>query len=241
MREYLLLGPGSPINLSIATCLNSEKNIKLTWLVVEDSKFPHSTDIGALSKVNFILVKRDQGLLKSLEELNPKNGFKGVVYAEGIGGVRPVKLVNDGFIQDMFQANVFRFFELVRALIKSKNIADGSSILTLSSVSSIKGLKSKAVYSASKAALDGAVRGIAAELAPKGIRVNSILKGWVDADMSLDFIKNNLTLAQNDDLALQPLGPIKPNELANLIKFLLSNQVKSITGTSIIVDGGYTL
>lgn len=114
-------------------------------------------------------------------------------------------------------------------------------MVALSSVSSIKGLKSKAVYSASKAALDAAVRGVAAELAPQGIRVNSILKGWVDADMSLDFIQSNMTLSGGSDFEQQLLGAISPQEIANLVEFLLSDKVKSITGTNILIDGGYTL
>lgn len=240
MRPYLLLGPASPINSAIAETLNAAEDVHLTWLLVEDAKYP-ITSHGLVSDMEIVSVKREQGLKEMLKSLEVDRSFKGIVYAEGIGGVRPVKMVSDLFLQEMFNANVFRFFDLVRSLIKLRKIADGASIVTLSSVSSIKGLKSKSVYSASKAALDASVRGIAAELAPKGIQVNSILKGWVDADMSLDFIKSNLELAEDDDLANQPLGPIDPDEIANLIRFLLSDQIRTITGTSIIVDGGYTL
>jgi len=59
--------------------------------------------------------------------------------------------------------------------------------------------------------------------------------------MNLDFIKDNRSLNDDNDLKKQLLGPIEPQELANLVVFLLSDQVKTITGTSIVLDGGYSL
>ena len=111
----------------------------------------------------------------------------------------------------------------------------------MSSVSSIRGLKSKVAYCASKAALDAAVRAIAAELGERKIRVNSILKGWVEADMKQGFIQDNMSLSENDDFKKQILGVVSSDDIANSIVFLLSDASKSITGTALLVDGGYTL
>jgi NAD(P)-dependent dehydrogenase (short-subunit alcohol dehydrogenase family) len=177
--------------------------------------------------------------LKELTEL--KISFDGVVFAGGIGGVRPAKLNSDSFVRQMFERNVFAFLEVIRLLLKKRLLNEGASILALSSVSSIKGLKSKSVYSASKAALDASVRGIAAELSTKKIRVNSIQKGWVSSDMDLSFIKSNTAISKDDDFSRQLLGAIEPEELANLITFLLSDAVKTLTGQAIVLDGGYTL
>lgn len=167
--------------------------------------------------------------------------FNGIIYSGGKGGARPLTLSNANFVQTMFQQNIFSFFEIIRLLLKKRCIAEGASIIGLSSVSSIKGLKSKTVYSASKAALDAAVRGMAAELAEKKIRVNSIQKGWVRSDMNLDFIKNNIILSAENDLDKQFLGVIEPEEIGNLVAFLMSDAVKTLTGTNILLDGGYTL
>ncbi len=242
--NLLLVGPASPINKGIAERLCSDPEATLFWLVAEDDHYPTKEDEETSSAFNisFQYFKReDSDLAKLLKSLDQGVSFKGIVYGEGIGGVRPAKLNSKPFLETMFQANVFRFFELISTLQKQKRINPGASILTLSSVSSIKGLKSKSAYSASKAALDAAVRGIAAELAPQGIRVNSIQKGWVTSDMDLDFIRDNRILTEDSDLKKQVLGPIDPQELANLVVFLLSDQVKTITGTSIVLDGGYSL
>jgi NAD(P)-dependent dehydrogenase (short-subunit alcohol dehydrogenase family) len=167
--------------------------------------------------------------------------FDGFVYCAGIGGVRPLSLTKYSFTHEMMNANLYSFIEMVRCITKKGGFAQGGSIVTISSVSSIKGLKSKIAYSASKAALDASVRSMAAELSEKKIRVNSILKGWVTSDMQKDFIKSNMELSENDDFKKQLLGVIEPVELANTVAFLLSDATKTITGTALLLDGGYTL
>jgi len=167
--------------------------------------------------------------------------FTGLVYAAGIGGVRPLGLTKTNFLHSMMNANLYAFVEWVRCVCKKNKFQEGGSVVAVSSVSSIKGLKSKIAYSASKAALDAAVRGMAAELAERKITVNSILKGWVKADMQHDFIQDNMALSNNSDLAKQMLGVIDNADLAKLIVFLLSDNARFITGTNMLLDGGYTL
>jgi NAD(P)-dependent dehydrogenase (short-subunit alcohol dehydrogenase family) len=177
-----------------------------------------------------------------LKQITKESGvFDGFVYCAGIGGVRPLSFTKYSFIHEMMNANLYSFIEMVRCITKKNCFVQGGSIVTISSVSSIKGLKSKTAYCASKAALDASVRCMAAELSDKKIRVNSILKGWVDSDMKKDFIKSNMELSENDDFKRQLLGVTDPVELANTVAFLLSDATKTITGTSLLLDGGYTL
>ena len=184
--------------------------------------------------------------LESIEErvkteVKNNGAFDGFVYASGMGGVRPLKLTKTGFVQEMMSANFFAFLEWVRCLNLRGNFNNGGSIVAISSVSAVRGLKSKIAYSASKAALDASIRCIASELADKRIRVNSILKGWVTADMKSEFIRNNMSLSESEDLAKQVLGVTEPEEIAHTVAFLLSDATPTITGTSLVLDGGYTL
>jgi NAD(P)-dependent dehydrogenase (short-subunit alcohol dehydrogenase family) len=167
--------------------------------------------------------------------------FTSLIYAAGIGGVRPLGLSKPNFVHQMMNANFFAFLEMVRVVCKKQRFSDGGSVVAISSVSSIRGLKSKIAYTASKAALDASIKGLAAELADRKIRVNSIQKGWVRADMQHGFIQDNMALNENDDLAKQVLGVIESEELAALVQYLISDASKSITGTNILLDGGYTL
>lgn len=238
--HYLFVGEVTPINVCIVKDFLNQEAVHVSWFLPNEQNPP--SDLKEKSNtLNFHFLEKPFVYSDKLFELPKTLKFKGVVFGETKGGVRPVKMLKDNFIREMFEANVFSFFDLIRSLLKTKHLAQGSSVVALSSVSSVKGLKSKSVYSASKAALDAAVRGVAAELAPQGIRVNSILKGWVDADMSLDFIQSNMKLSNGSDYEQQLLGAIKPDEIANLVTFLLSDKVRSITGTNIIIDGGYTL
>ncbi len=178
----------------------------------------------------------------NFKEICKKNGaFNGFVFAGGIGGVRPLSFTKNKFLHEMMNANLYTFLEMVRCITKKDCFEEGGSIVAISSVSSIRGLKSKTAYSASKAALDASIKNMAAELAEKKIRVNSILKGWATCDIELDFIKSNMELNANNDFAKQLLGAIEPVEIANTVAFLLSDATRTITGTALLLDGGYTL
>jgi NAD(P)-dependent dehydrogenase (short-subunit alcohol dehydrogenase family) len=187
-------------------------------------------------------IYNNQEIEKEIKQVSISFGaFDGIVFCAGKGGVRPLQLTKNNFVHDMMNANLYTFIEIVRCLTKKGSFNNGGSIVAISSVSSIKGLKSKISYSASKAALDAAVRGMAAELSDKKIRVNSILKGWVTSDMKLDFIQDNMELNKNEDFAKQILGVIEPIEIANTVCFLLSDATKTITGISMLHDGGYSI
>jgi NAD(P)-dependent dehydrogenase (short-subunit alcohol dehydrogenase family) len=239
-KKILIFGSNSAIPCSIAENLKI-KGAKIIFIsneINENEGFIQNIKKD-LVHFNYHFIENISGLFS--EQLIKYSPFDGIVFAGGIGGVRPIKLNQPSFVMDMFSANVFSFMEIVRQAAKKGFLNDGSSIVALSSVSSVKGLKSKSAYSASKAALEGAVRSFAAELAVRKIRVNVIQKGWVSSDMNLGFIKDNIQLSEEDDFKKQVLGAIEPDEIADLVSFLLSDNVKSITGTSIIIDGGYTL
>lgn len=239
-KKILFFGTNNDISKAILESL-IQQNAKVIF--VSQSKIPDFKIINQTSENHFFLNYYSIETISDffLNQLKDEKGFDGFVFGGGIGGVRPIKLTKTDFVQDMFDANVFSFLEIMRHIVKKGFMNDGASIIGLSSVSSSKGLKSKVVYSASKAALDAAIRGAAAELSDRKIRVNAIQKGWVTSDMNLDFIKDNRSLNDDSDFKKQLLGAIEPQELANLVSFLLSDQVKTITGTSILLDGGYTL
>ena len=239
-KKILFFGTDNDISITIVESL-LKQNAIVTFISQNEI-----TDIDVLKKISKNYFVKDYYSSEKIEDifktaLINEKGFDGVVFGGGIGGVRPIKLNKIDFVKTMFEANVFSFIELMRHIVKRGFLNDRASIVGLSSVSSMKGLKSKEVYSASKAALEAAIRACAAELSDRHIRVNSIQKGWVTSDMNLDFIKDNRSLNDDSDLKKQLLGPIEPQELANLVVFLLSDQVKTITGTSILLDGGYSL
>lgn len=166
--------------------------------------------------------------------------FDGLFWGGVHSDFRPLKMVTHDNMAQIMDDNFFKFVDLLRNLIKHKRIGKNASIVAMSSISSIRAMKAKMVFSAAKAALDASVRSLALELSPKGIRINTIQKGAVDVDFEKGHIQAVSVI--NDEMASrQVLGLTTAEEVANLVAFLLSDATKTLTGTSIVIDGGYSL
>lgn len=177
-----------------------------------------------------------------LGELAKENcPFDGFVFTLMHSDFRPLQFVKPELVKEILNDNYSLFVEAMRILRKSRALKNGASVVALSSISSIRAMKAKMAFCSAKAALDAAVRCLAVELADKGIRVNSIQKGVVDADFEKGHIQDVASI--NDGAAEKdtPLGPSSAEEVANVVAFLLSDSTKTITGASIVIDGGYTL
>ena len=136
--------------------------------------------------------------------------------------------------------NFYSFVELVRCFTKKNHFHSGLSVVAVSSMSSPMGDVAKVAYSASKAALDAVVRCMARELAPKGIRVNSVIPAAVKTGMYETFIDENGMTERMDQVSQrQYQGASEPEDIAKTILFLLSDDSKVITGTNMDVSGGF--
>lgn len=242
-KKILIAGGASGIGAEISRRLILGKAKVLILDEIINTDISDLIRLGA-SESDFVQcnMSKPENIETSIRRLYETAGeLNGVVFSFGIGGVRPLQITKLNFVEDMFRTNVFSFIELLKCVSKKGVLADGASIVALSSVSSFMGLKAKTAYCASKAALDSAVRAVASELGIRKIRVNSIQKGWVSYDMQHDFIQNNMALSGDADLSKQFLGIIEPSDIANSVIFLLSDASAKITGTSIVLDGGYSL
>lgn len=167
-------------------------------------------------------------------------GFSGVFHSAGTSLVLPAKLTKDAHIDELFAAGVRGALGVARAASKRKVVEDGGSLVFMSSVSSQRGRPGMVGYSAAKAAVDGMVRALAAELAPRRVRVNSIISGAVETEMHNNFVEgmSESIVAGYRDLHLLGFG--RPDDVASAATFLLSDASAWITGTNMAVDGGYT-
>lgn len=159
----------------------------------------------------------------------------------GITKIVPVRFITEEALGDILDVNTIAPIMLTQQLVKSKKIAKGASIVFTSSVSGVYcSAIASSLYSTTKGAINGFIKGAALDLAPKQIRVNSVTPGMIDTDI---FAEGSITDAQLElDKANYPLKRYgKPEEVAFAVIYLLSDASKWVTGSNLLIDGGYTL
>lgn len=162
----------------------------------------------------------------------------GMVYAAGVTSDIPLIQLKPEKVRDVFDINFFGFIELVRQICKKGRYHEGMRIVGISSTSSTLGNKAHTAYSASKAAMDGAVRCIAKEVADKGICINTVAPGMTATGMYKEFFERYGEGSNQRLLSHQYLGIIETSDVANAVAFLLSPASRFITGISLLVNGG---
>ena len=143
--------------------------------------------------------------------------------------------------EKLFGVNVISGFEFARIISKKKyHNPDGTSFVFISSVMGKIGKEAKVGYCASKSALTSSVKAMALELASKRIRCNTIYPGVVKTELVNRLFELLPESSINEIVREHPLGLGDPNNIADLILFLLSDKSKWITGSEYVIDGGYS-
>jgi len=186
-----------------------------------------------LAGANFLEASAPAALAQEVARLS--GGRLDVLVANaGIACVKPFEDYELADFDDVFAINVRAPFFLVQALLPT--LADGASVVMVSSTAARHFLVKASGYAATKGAVDTLVRQLASELGPRGIRVNAVAPGITATEMS------NLSRSEEGRArilatqALQRLG--RPEDIADVIAFLASDKARWIDGVTIPVDGG---
>jgi NAD(P)-dependent dehydrogenase (short-subunit alcohol dehydrogenase family) len=222
----------SKIGANIIIAARNEEKLKETYNELETGN--HSYYLIDLNNLDEI-----EGMIDNICSDGRK--LNGIVHSAGISKAVPLQYLKLDDLKSIMTINFYSFLELVKHFSKRKYNDDGGSIVAISSLSSRVGARGLTAYCASKGALDSAIRTMALELAGKNIRINSIAPGMIKTQIydGLAGIVNNDSF-ETDLKKRQILGLGKPEDVAYTAAFLLSDASKFITGTSVIVDGGYS-
>ena len=156
-------------------------------------------------------------------------------------GNKPIKFIKEDDVQAIMQTNTYSHAMLSKLLFKKKLLnKNASCVFTASIGGTISWGPGNTIYGMSKAALESFVKYAAIEFAPRGIRCNNVCPGMIETPLiNLDALTDEDKAIDADKYLLKRYG--QPVEVARTTAFLLSDASSFITGTSIVIDGGYTV
>lgn len=193
--------------------------------------------ITMLPEDNHKMFKADLTKTSEIEEMvNDLDKINGVVHCAGVLKLLPMKFYTKEYLREFNEINYEAPVLLTKTLHKKRKILNDSSIIFISSIMSQAGIIGNGLYSGTKGALVAITKVIALELAAKNIRVNCISPGMVKTPLIDDLTFEKETEKR---IKLHPLGLGTPEDVANACVYLLSDASRWITGTNLIIDGGY--
>lgn len=196
------------------------------------------TDRHAVHPFDFSCIDEIPGWLQSIAD-EMESPLNGIVHAAGLSTAIPLRILNRKRMDDLMLPNVYASLALIRGMNAKGVCADGAAMVLVSSVSGLAGAVGHTTYSASKAALHGMVRSAAKELASRRMRVNCVAPAWVHGPI-MDVVNDLQGEAFQRVQERQFLGTISPEDVAVSVAYLLSDAASKVTGTTLVIDGGWT-
>ncbi|TRX51753.1 SDR family oxidoreductase [Fulvivirga sp. M361] len=223
MKQYVIVGGSSGIGLSIANSLSAAGNKVRVLSRSSNDVWDENIEYRQVDVLNE-MPEND------LEELN------GLVYCPGSINLRPFQSLSENDYLNDFQINVIGAVKTIKTFLKALKKTEGSSIILFSTVAVAQGMPFHASVASSKGAVEGLTRSLAAELAPK-VRVNCIAPSITDTPLAAKLLSNDEKKEKSGER--HPLKRVgRPEDVASVASFLLSEQASWISGQVLGVDGG---
>jgi NAD(P)-dependent dehydrogenase (short-subunit alcohol dehydrogenase family) len=241
-QHVLITGGASGIGLSTAErCLQEGAHVVVTDL--SSSAGAHVS--ASLAKAHggrchFIpadVTSTDEVDRMISETVKNLGSLDGVFNNAGIGGIAPADTYPDAEFLRVIDINLMGVFRVARAALHQMYQQGSGSLVNCASILGVMGQSGTAAYSAAKGGVVNLTRTLAIEAAGKGVRVNAIGPGYIDTPL-LSLLDDATRHAL---IQLHPLGRLgRPEEVANAALFLMSDEASFVTGTTLMVDGGFT-
>lgn len=244
MSGRLVVITGASSGLGRATaCLLGRLNARLILVGRNEARLAEtrsSLEGGPHTAVAFDLAETDE-IPKWIQDLVSQHGqIAGLAHMAGIHSAKPLKMLDSAHFESVLRTNVVSAAQLLRGLRQKGCAVTPASVVLVSSVVGLVGAAGVAAYSASKGAVVALTKSLALELAPQGIRVNVVAPGFVETEMT-ERLRAMLGPEKYAAVeAMHPLGIGRPEDVAHAVAYLLSDAARWVTGSTLVVDGGYT-
>ena len=241
-KVIIVTGASQGIGKSIATKLAMEK-ARVVLISRNETKLSKINDEFKKHGYQSIYISTDisklDGLTHAVEHIKSTWGtIDGIINNAGITDDSLIVRMKSKSFENVINTNLKGVFNGIKAVSKIMIKNNYGRIINISSVIAQIGNKGQSNYSASKAGVIGLTKSIAKELAPKNITVNAIAPGYIKTEMTEKLTEKNREKLLNF-VPLNRFG--EPEDVANLVCFLLSDQAQYITGQTINVDGGMVM
>ena len=176
-------------------------------------------------------------LEEALKAFTTEHGkLHGAVHAAGIYELTPIKNYDIDIAKKIMDISFWAGMDLLHLVTKTKYGVNGTSTVLFSSAYAFSHAKGMFAYSAAKSAMNSGLQSAAKEICAKKHRVNSVAPGWVKTAMTeqASEVDSNSTI-----FSRHLLGVGEPQDVTGMVLFLLSDRARWITGSTVVVDGGY--
>lgn len=239
MKYYLVTGASSGIGREVAKQISNEDTTVVLVARREDKLKELKLELMGPSVVIPCDLRRSVDIKNVFDELSKKKiKLDGLVYCAGICFVKPIKIMEENELQDMFQINVFAFYEMCRYFSQVSVSNKGACIVGVSSYAAVSKEAGMSAYAMTKESMNVQTQVLAQEFLKRKIRINTVMPAHVMSKMAED--ENTWTEEELEIVKCkQPLGIIPIDNVVKVIKFLLSRDAQYITGQSISINAGY--
>jgi 3-oxoacyl-[acyl-carrier protein] reductase len=222
-KNILIIGGSSGIGSSLLKKISHEHNVYVAC---------RSSD-SIPENVNYI--KYDV-LNDELDTTSIPESIDGFVYLPGSINLRPFKSLSIESFKEDLEINLIGLIKSIKSVLKNLNNSESASIVLFSTVAVQRGMPFHSSISAAKGGVEGLAKSLAAEFSPK-IRVNVIAPSLVNTPLANRFLNNDIKIEKSSQR--HPLKRIgQPEDISNLIEYLLSKKSSWMTGQIISIDGG---
>jgi len=226
MKNIVIVGCGQGIGLATAKILSENYNV----IGISRTANPE------VENLNIKFHKMDI-LTGNLDEINFPDVIDGLVYAPGSINLKPFNRLSVDDFQNDFEVNVLGAVKTIQKLLPNLKKSESASVILFSSVAAKLGMPFHASISASKSAVEGLTKSLAAELSSQKIRVNAIAPSLTDTNLASQLLSSpEKREASGKRHPLQRIGSAE--EMGKMVEFLLSENSAWITGQIIGIDGG---